>query len=289
MSIARDTRLEPLPGISNTMVHSSAHHLEVLLEEADAADFSLVIAPEIDGVLRLLTSELRSCRAVLLAPSDEFISITSNKHTTAQHLHAADVLVPEAILLPADAERLPADFTYPAVLKPLDGAGSQHVLLVEGPGDEPPPYPWPRRLERLCLGTPASVACLTGPGVLHILKPCLQRLSTDGRFTYHGGEIIRDRMLMQRALTLAKSAMEVLPPAASFVGIDMVLGPAEDGSEDAVIEVNPRLTTSYVGLRRAASCNLAQCLLKAFQGEDVRVDYHDHGVEFFADGLVNVV
>ena len=73
---------------------------------------------------------------------------------------------PVARLLDADEEKLPADFAYPAVLKPIDGAGSQHTLLVDGPGDEPPPYPWPRRLERFMRGKRrASRRCAGRRGV----------------------------------------------------------------------------------------------------------------------------
>ena len=40
-----------------------------------------------------------------------------------------------------------------------------------------------------------------------------------------------------------------------------MLGGRPDGSEDAVIEVNPRLTTCYVALRQLARVNLAAAVL----------------------------
>jgi predicted ATP-grasp superfamily ATP-dependent carboligase len=62
------------------------------------------------------------------------------------------------------------------------------------------------------------------------------------------------------------AAVECLPPTVGYVGIDLVLGPAADGSEDVVIEVNPRLTTSYVGLRRLLRNNLAEVMLHVVAG-----------------------
>jgi predicted ATP-grasp superfamily ATP-dependent carboligase len=69
----------------------------------------------------------------------------------------------------------------------------------------------------------------------------------------------------------------------------MVLGREADGSEDCVIEVNPRLTTSYVGLRAATRSNLADVMLRVSQGESASVDYLDRGVEFDSSGNVSFV
>ena len=61
-----------------------------------------------------------------------------------------------------------------------------------------------------------------------------------------------------------------MPPTVGYVGVDLVLGREPDGSEDVVIEINPRLTTSYVGLRAAARTNLAEAMWQVAQGETQR-------------------
>ena len=116
--------------------------------------------------------QARDAGGRLLNVSDEFVAIASDKHRTAQVVAEAGVPVPQAELFDADKLKLPVDFPYPAVLKPLDGAGSQHTLLVTGPSDEPPPYPWPRRLEQFCSGRAASAAALCGGASRRILPPC---------------------------------------------------------------------------------------------------------------------
>jgi predicted ATP-grasp superfamily ATP-dependent carboligase len=181
---------------------------------------------------------------------------------------------------------LPADFQYPAVLKPIDGAGSQHTLLVHGHSDEPPPHPWQRRLEEYCSGRAASVAVICGEAMRQALPPCWQHQSTDGRFTYRGGSLIRETVLAERATSLARQALAALPPALGYVGVDLVLGEAPDGGDDVAIEVNPRLTTSYVGLRAVIKQNLAQAMLAAAAGDDFQLTAADFGVEFSADGGV---
>ena len=193
---------------------------------------------------------------------------------------------PFIFLRQADQQRLPDDFTYPAVLKPVCGAGSQHTLLVSSPRDEPPSYPWSRRLEEFCPGIAASVSFLCGPGHRTALPACRQHLSTDGRFVYQGGALISEQELALRATRLAHHALDALPPALGYVGVDLVLGRAGDGSEDKVIEVNPRLTTSYVGLRAATSQNLAAALVENYVGQASSPTFNRVTIEFSNDGTI---
>jgi predicted ATP-grasp superfamily ATP-dependent carboligase len=117
-----------------------------------------------------------------------------------------------------------------------------------------------------------------------MLPACSQRLSDDGRMTYLGGALITEPALAERASLLAERALTALPPARGFVGVDLILGPSAHGDDDAVIEINPRVTTSYVGLRQAIDHNLAQSLLKAVNGEVVEITVRNPNIEFAADG-----
>ena len=62
-----------------------------------------------------------------------------------------------------------------------------------------------------------------------------------------------------------------MPATQGYVGIDLVLGSAEDGSADVVVEINPRLTTSYVGLRQLLKTNLAAAMIEAAAGRPVEL------------------
>jgi predicted ATP-grasp superfamily ATP-dependent carboligase len=141
-------------------------------------------------------------------------------------------------------------------------------------------------LEEYRPGRAASVAFICGACARQALPSCWQHQSTDGRFTYRGGSLIREAVLAGRATSLAMRAIESLPPALGYVGVDLVLGDAPDGSDDVAIEVNPRLTTSYVGLRAVIKQNLAQAMLVAAAGDDLQLTAADFGVEFSADGGV---
>jgi predicted ATP-grasp superfamily ATP-dependent carboligase len=275
-----------LPGCEVVDVLSSFSHGEGIERLSSAADAVIFIAPEFDGILLQTVKRAVAGGACLLSPSPEFIRIAANKQRTADALAAAGVPTPQGMVLDTE-EALPAEFAYPAVLKPVDGAGSQDTYLVSGPHDAPPAYAWPRRLERYMPGLPVSVALLCGPAGRVALAPCKQRISDDGRLRYLGGELPLAAGLAERATALAERALDALPEAIGYVGVDLVLGRDPRGSEDSVIEINPRFTTSYVGLRAAAQTNLAEAMWRIAQGESQRVEFSPRRLEFDPAGNVS--
>ncbi len=136
-------------------------------------------------------------------------------------------------------------------------------------------------------GTAARVAFLIGLRQTVPLLPASQELSNDGRFRYRGGRIPLPAPLADRAVRLAERAVAVVLGLSGYVGVDVVLGETADGSEDFVIEINPRLTTSYVGLRALARTNLAGAMLAVVVGQDeVHIAWQTRAVHFLADGGV---
>jgi len=275
-----------LPGCRVIDIQSRLSHWDEFERLAEEADATILIAPEFDGILLRAARRVASCRGRLLSPSVEFVKIAGDKQRTGEVLYDAGVPVPESVVLePEDA--LPAGFRYPAVLKPVDGAGSQNTQVVASPHDTPSPYAWRRRLEQYKPGLAASVALLCGPAGRVPLMPCKQRLSEDGRLRYLGGQLPLAAGLAERAVALAERAVAALPDTSGFVGVDLVLGRDPNGSEDFVIEVNPRLTTSYVGLRAATETNLAEAVWRVAQGETVEIEFATRPLEFDCDGNVS--
>jgi len=249
---------------------------------AAQADWTLVIAPETHGLLAAYARRAVAAGGRLLGPGPELIELCADKQRLAEHLTTAGILVPDGRPIEVGAA-LPSDFIYPAVLKPRDGAGSMGIQWIENANTEISTE-YPCRLEPFCPGMPVSVAVLCGPKVLVALPACRQNLSSDGRFSYLGGSLPLSPGLAARAQRLAEAAIGTLHDPVGYLGIDMVLGGRADGGEDFVIEINPRLTTSYIGLRAASRTNLAQAMLTAARGEPPDVSFAPGGVQFLADG-----
>src|SRR6185503_14910957 len=124
--------------------------------------------------------------------------------------------------------------------------GSESVRFVREVADlESRFFCGPMRLEEYVPGLPASVSVLCGPQGHVTLPACWQLLSSDGCFEYLGGRFPLDPALDRRARKLALAAAGSLTTVCGYIGVDLVLGNAADGSGDRDIEINPRLTTSY--------------------------------------------
>ena len=290
VALLRDARLRDsffITGCQLTDVISKADEREQFFRLAERADSTVIIAPEFGGQLLERCEWAQAAGTRLLSPDRAFISLAANKHRAAAHLQQAGIRVPNARqLCPGDP--LPDDFSYPAVIKPADGAGSLYVQLLPDAAAtfEWPDWPTSMRLESFHAGTAASVSILSGPqGARAILPACRQRLSDDGRFAYQGGEWPLDSRLGARAARLARRVFEALPRTVGYWGIDVVLGAAADGSEDVLIEINPRLTTSYIGLRRRAKTNLAGAMVSIAAGVAVTIEF-DHQPLVFGAGTV---
>jgi predicted ATP-grasp superfamily ATP-dependent carboligase len=255
-----------------------------------SADWTCVIAPESGGILTDLTDAVGRCGGRLLGPTPATVRLTSDKLALSHRWRARGVPTP------ATTDREPTGCeAFPLVWKPRDGAGSAATFLLDSALDVRRAKALlaagggtgPMILQEYVTGTAASVAFLCGPAGTVPLAPCRQHLSDDGRFTYRGGELPIPPDLAERAIRLASRAVEGVPGLLGYVGVDLVLGEAADGSRDHAIEINPRLTTSYVGLRKLALFDIAEAMLRVAAGDDPGpLTWKTGRVRFAADGTI---
>jgi predicted ATP-grasp superfamily ATP-dependent carboligase len=266
--------------------------VEVVVDAADGCDHAVVIAPETDGVLDRLCGAILTSAGRLIGPSPEAIRLTSDKLALATRWRG------HGVPNPATSDREPtACEAFPVVWKPRDGCGSTATFLLTSALDvtrakavvAAENHTGPMVLQEFVPGRAASVAFLCGPAGNVPLLPTFQHLSDDGRFHYRGGELPIPVELAARAVRLGARAISCIPGLLGYVGVDLVLGDAADGSKDSAIEVNPRLTTSYVGLRALADVNLAGAMLDVAAGRVPEMRWKPGRVRFAPDGTVQRV
>ena len=246
---------------------------------AREADFSLIIAPEFDNILYERCRWVEEEQGRLLGPSSRAVALTGDKWALSEHLRARGVHTPVCHAI----NELPPQF--PLVCKPRFGAGSQATFRLDRPEAlakclalaHAEGWHGEMMLQQFVAGIAASVSFLCGPNACVPLAPTTQILSNDGRFHYQGGELPLPPPLAERAVRVARSAVDAVPRLTGYVGVDVVLGDAGDWA----IEINPRLTTSYLGLRALAEDNLAEMMVRVVLGENVKAPrWRDEIVRF---------
>jgi predicted ATP-grasp superfamily ATP-dependent carboligase len=266
VKVLLDRRLTVLSDrpIERVVVGSHSEMLDRLSTLAPSAHSSLLIAPECGGVLEDLTKRVEQAEGRLLSPDSRVVRLASDKQAMAEWLLERGVPAPRGVRV-SPGESLPSDFIYPAVLKPVDGAGSHRIRRLSGKGEctHAPRDASDWRLERYHEGRAASVLVLSTKQGHFALPAAWQHLTDDGTFGYCGGTTPIPEPWNQRATELALRAAVALPSYQGYLGFDLVLGSADDGRDDVVIEVNPRLTTSYIGVRQVVRENLMMPLLGA--------------------------
>jgi predicted ATP-grasp superfamily ATP-dependent carboligase len=264
---------------------TSADEAELFQDTVDACDAALLIAPEFDDILAQRAARVLGRGKRLLGCRPDAIQRTADKLALAEYWTKRGVPTPPTRLA---AGQPPA--TVPAVIKPRDGAGSQATRLIVDAATWEENEPVVRRelpgrdflLQPFHPGRAASVAFLIGPRQTLPLAPTEQIQSTDGSFQYRGGRLPLAEDEANRAVSLARRALDGIDGLAGFVGVDLVLGLNGD---DVAMEINPRLTTSYIGLRALCRDNLAKPWLRILDGaSDVTLAWSPGPIIFAADG-----
>ncbi len=255
-----------------------SHPLVELKSQLCRTDFFWPVAPETDGHLQAIVKVARQYGVETFAPEERILELARDKWQTYEHLKLAEVPTPRTVL---PGSELPGD--GPWVVKPRDGVGSQGVRLIRA--REEVPATGNLIIQEYCPGTDISQALVGGQVGVWYLPPCRQILEGKGSFEYLGGETPLDAGGSRRAERLSRKVAASLGRFSGWMGLDMVLGSDPDGADDRVIEINPRLTTSFVGLNRLALEPLGPAAVRHALGyEGNRPEFGTSLVRFSAMG-----
>ncbi|QDV58175.1 ATP-grasp domain-containing protein [Rosistilla oblonga] len=256
------------PAIKTIPVDASDELIPQWLAASADCDAAILIAPEFDRLLYKLVAAFRGFGRNVIAPNANFIDATTDKLQLSQRLLSANVPHPISFG-PRQAPQESSATEW--ILKPNDGCGS---LEVQRFGSFTQADNQRRRrtgewiIQAYHPGQAVSIAAIVTAGGIHWLPACLQKMEPP-HFSYHGGQSPLPDALADRAERLAAAAFDAVFDRSSrsndsssqvgYVGVDLIL--ANDPRDDVVIEINPRLTTSYVGVRHLMKSNLAATML----------------------------
>jgi tyramine---L-glutamate ligase len=256
----RDHRLPPLDLPVTSLSVSSAYELEELFADCvEQCDAVWIVAPESGGVLETLSRKVVAGHRILLGSRPDAIHTAGSKLQTSRLLlingiSAAKTYYPH--------EKLP-DGPQAWVVKPDDGAGCTDTRIFP---DRDQALVWIAAqnlaaryvMQPYIAGEACSLSLLCREGTSRLLSCNRQRVVVrDNQFYFLGSVVNSIPDQHGQLANLAQQVAAVMPGLWGYVGIDIIL--TSEGP--VVLEVNPRLTTSYVGLHESINYNPATLVL----------------------------
>ena len=244
--------------------------------KTDQVDACYIIAPETNGVLASLAKTIEKTRAKSLNCPAEVIEAFSNKWTLHEFLSKKGFIQPQTLRFSTNEnlrkikQTVRSSLSFPVIIKPLRDTSCCGVSIVTDEkhisgaiskiGRESTSNNF--LVQELIEGSDASISLLAANNKALAIDLNSQEIKVKTPCTcsrYWGGIVPFNNYLKPQAKKTAEEIVHLLPPFRGYIGIDFVL----TKNEAVPIEINLRLTTSYIGLSRVVNINLAQAIIDA--------------------------
>jgi len=246
---------------------------QAMLKTCVDVDAVYVIAPETGGILQTLVKFIEQQGVPLLNSRPNAIQAVSDKTNLYETLKAKGLRTPKTIQVSVTQYReglFMDTFGFPVVFKPVDGVGCSGLSVVndtsqvEGAvkkivaelGSEV------FMVQEYLAGESVSVSLLCTDNnavAVSLNKQNIILSSPDNASSYVGGAVPFYSEIKQEVFRTAETAVNCFPGLKGYVGVDMIL----TSTGPVVVDVNPRLTTSCIGLSRIADFNLTNAIVDA--------------------------
>lgn len=255
------------------------------IEMPGAGDFGAEIerlSPLCDMGLVIAPDHLLSRYTMILEQHTHNIGCgTMNAALCANKVKTTQILRSHGIPVPADVT------SGKRVVKPVHGCGAQGVRLTSsapGEGEFSQEYIEGEHFSASLVGSRiVGDACLyfsgNPPLSLAVNRQFIE-VGDDGAFRYCGGETPVHPAREQEIIDVATKSVAVLG-CQGYCGVDMVLA-----DKVYVVDVNPRITTSLVGIAACMEEEIARILVDASFGRSIAAVHLKGGVRFDTHGKV---
>ena len=263
LDVRRSARIVPVRGAGTCIACFDA-----CVKEADAV---WLVAPECGGILEHLSRKVEASGRILLGSEADAVHLAGSKLGTARRLADAGIAV---VATHASEATLP-DGPGAWIVKPAHGAGCINTRIFSGVQKA---WSWIAEqnggaaagetageatrddyvLQPFAAGQACSLSLLCCDGAVHVLSCNVQRVAVrDNQFHFLGSTVNGIVDLDGELASLARRIVAAIPGLWGYVGVDLI----RTLQGIVVLEVNPRMTTSFAGLHAAIKRNPAQLVL----------------------------
>ncbi|MFX1478782.1 MAG: ATP-grasp domain-containing protein [Promethearchaeota archaeon] len=266
-------------------INNNENYLRKFKISLDKCNYVFIIAPESSNILYKLTKFVKKFDKILLSTNLEGIVLGSSKLNTYYFFKSSKMRTPKTYKIPLSGGKLDQDFIFqkfdklksPIVIKPEDGVGAESIYYFETHDQILKFFHEYKNIlndnrtyiiQEFIGGSDLSASLIGFTNTInsHISIPLILSINSQDinlqnpnyKSEYFGGytpvknhkEITLELELMFKKIDF--SAFR------GYFGIDFI---HREKSEYHFIEINPRLTTSYIGLRNVINLNPANLIL----------------------------
>ncbi|MEM4311793.1 MAG: ATP-grasp domain-containing protein [Nitrososphaerales archaeon] len=265
-----DSKLKPYSHkIKAEVLYTKDDFSDLFNETLDRVDASLIIAPEHDGSLQRLVKMAEKKVNYSLNCEVNSVSEVSDKSLLYSKLERKGLKVGKY----AKAEELKANsFNLPLVLKPTKGVACHGTKLIQN-FKQLEFIKGSYIVQEYIKGYPLSLSLLVKEdGSFLLLSVNKQRIHLGFDSSEYLGGIVPYPLDYKNLKHIIEKALSCFKGLKGYIGIDFVF----DGKEIYIMDINPRLTTSYVGLSLSTS-NLGEVMYYALiKKRDENLNFHSY-------------
>ncbi len=293
---SRIANLNPPVEADHIVPVSSSQAIQMNLRKlAQKVDAAYVIAPEKDRALQSLVEVLEKTGVTSLNCRTNAINQVSNKGVFYESIRRLGLPLPETRIFSVNDDfneikkAIQISLNFPLIFKPSDGVSCDGLSLVRNREDIANAIEKIRvessnkhfLVQEFVEGAPVSVSLLSTNDKAMAITLNRQDITIESPKScsrYSGGAIPFDHPLQHEVFKIAEKLAKSVQGLRGYFGVDFVL----TNEEVAIVEVNPRLTTSYIGLGRVVNFNLAQAIINAVLKHELPSQVRNCGYAYFS-------
>lgn len=264
VNILMDYRLTiKIDAVREIAITPKTSSIQIIEEMADALDVVLIIAPETDHILASLCEKLEKQAFVLLNSSVESIKLTADKYATYNYLIQHDIEQIPSYQLVEYRKMRQNNVGDKYVIKMKDGVACEDLVILSDLAEveattavlENDKY----IVQPFISGLSASLSLLCWEGECLLLTANEQILEQKNN-SINLIQCKVNSLDKEKFINFASKVISTFPGLKGYVGIDILVR----DNEIILVEINPRLTTSYVAIGKAIGVNPAGLMLDCF-------------------------